>query len=607
VDKFSKRKYIIIGFFLAIGAIFGVRLFYLQVINKTYKQFATNNVLRRVVTYPARGLMYDRNMALLVYNKAAYDLQAIPREIKPFDTLALCNIVQIDRAELREALRKAKAYSRFKPSPIVRQIPPEVYAPLQEKLYKFPGFYVQARTVRDYPQKIAAQVLGYVGEVTQSNIDKDSYYKSGDYIGVSGLEKAYEKDLRGIKGINYYMVDVHNRIKGKYNNSQIDTAAVLGRNIITTLDAKLQAYAELLMQNKKGAVVAIEPQTGEVLTMVSVPTYDPNMLVGRRGKEFAALMADTLKPLYNRAITAAYPPGSTFKPINALIALQEGTINEYTSFSCSGTASTPIRCTHYHETPVSLRTGIRESCNPYFWNTFRSIIQKYPKAEQGFEVWRHHVMSFGLGQKISPEFTSGESAGNVPETSYFNRFFGKGRWNALTVRSLAIGQGELLVTPFQLANYVSAIANRGYYIEPHLVRAVQNDSMQFVEKHYQKKYTSIKSEYYNAIIDGMQAVVEETGNRATAFLDSITICGKTGTVQNPHGADHSVFIAFAPKYNPKIAIAVYIENGVWGARYAAPIASLLIEKYLTDSISPRRQPLEQRMIDANLLNPLQPK
>ena len=606
MDTFSKRKYIIAAIMLGIAAIFILRLFTIQITNKTYKQFATRNVLRKVITFPARGLIYDRNNELMVYNKAAYDLLVVPREVKPFDTLSLCNIIQLDKKDLIDALNKAKQFSRYKPSIVAGQISPDIYAPLQEKLYKYPGFFVQSRTLREYPSKSAAQVLGFVGEVNQSLIEKDSYYRSGDYIGVTGLEKAYENELRGIKGVNNYMVDVHNRIKGKYNGGITDTTAVLGQNLLTGLHAQVQAYAELLMTNKRGAIVAIEPATGEILVMVSAPSYDPNLLVGRqRSTNYGMLVSDSInKPMWNRAIIGTFPPGSTFKLVNALIALEEHAITPFDRFSCSGKGSSPIKCTHSHVSPLAMREAIRESCNSYFWNLFRSVINHSPTPAEGFEVWRKHVMDFGFGQRIGTELSS-EVKGNIPEVAYYDKYFGQKRWNSMTIRSLAIGQGEILITPVQLANMAATIANRGYYITPHLVKSIQDTNRVYRELKYEKKVSGINPEYYNIVIEGMQAVIEETRLSQSIRMDSVIICGKTGTVQNPHGADHSAFVAFAPRDNPKIAIAVFIQNAGFGATYAAPIAGLIMEKFLNDSISPRRKELEQRLIETDLMNVIQ--
>ncbi|MBW8323366.1 MAG: penicillin-binding protein 2 [Prolixibacteraceae bacterium] len=604
MDTFSKRKFIIAGIMLGIAAIFILRLFTIQITNKTYKQFATRNVLRKITTFPARGLIYDRNNKLMVYNKAAYDLMIIPREVKSFDTTELCRIVQLERLDLREAIKKAKQFSYYKPSIVVGQISPDIYAPLQEKLYKYPGFFVQSRTLREYPSKSAAQTLGFVGEVNQRIIDEDKYYRSGDYIGVSGLEKAYEKELRGIKGITKSMVDVHNRIKGKYNEGLEDTTAILGQNLMTGLDAELHAYAELLMTNKRGAIVAIEPATGEIILMVSAPTYDPNLLVGRqRSANYNILDRDSLnKPMWNRAVIGRYPPGSTFKLANALIALEEHAITPFDRFSCSGKGSKPISCTHSHVSPLAVREGIRESCNSFFWNAFRQIMNHKSNSAESYQAWRDYITSFGFGQKLNPELSS-EVKGSIPEASLYDKWYTPGRWNAMTIRSLAIGQGEIEATPLQMANLCALIANRGYYITPHIVRAIQDTNRVDRQLSFEKKVVNISPEHFNTVIDGMQAVVDETRTLgATVHLDDIIICGKTGTVQNPHGADHSAFVGFAPRDNPKIAVAVFIENAGFGATYAAPVAGLLIEKYLNDSIVPKRKDLEQRLIETDLLN-----
>ena len=608
MDTFSKRKLIIAGIMLGIGVIFILKLFSIQITNKTYKQFATRNVLRFITIYPARGLIYDRKGELMVYNKAAYDLMMIPREVKTFDTTELCNIVQLDRVELRDAIKKAKQYSRYKPSIVVGQISPDIYAPLQEKLYKYPGFFVQSRTLREYPSKSAAQVLGYVGEVNQRIIDNDPYYLSGDYVGVSGLEKAYEKELRGIKGITKSMVDVHNRVKGKYNEGKEDSTAILGQNLMTGMDASLQAYAELLMTNKRGAIVAIEPSTGEIILMASAPSYDPNLLVGRqRSANYSIMDRDSItKPMWNRAVNALYPPGSTFKLANALIALEEHAITPFDRFSCSGKGSKPISCTHSHVSPLAIREGIRESCNSFFWNAFREIMSHKSNSAESYQVWRDYITSFGFGTKLNPELSS-ENRGSIPEVSLYDKWYTPGHWNAMTIRSLAIGQGEIEATPLQMVNLCAMIANRGYYIAPHVVRAVQDANREVHNLEYEKKVVNISPEHFNTVIEGMQAVIAETKLQNTVKQDNFIVCGKTGTVQNPHGADHSAFVGFAPKDNPQIAIVVFIENAGFGATYAAPIAGLLMEKYLNDSIAPKHKELEQKLIETDLLNVVEVK
>ncbi len=604
MDALSKRRFVIIAVFATVGLIFIISLFRLQVLDSEYKRFATNNVLREVVQYPARGLVYDRNGELLVYNKTAYDLLITPREVEPFDTLLFCQLVKVKKQDLVDGILKAGKYSRYKPSILIKQISPENFAVLQEQLYKFKGFHTQSRTLREYSTTAAAHALGYVGEVTNSDIQRDVYYKPGDYIGQSGIEKTYENQLRGIKGVKKNLVDVHNRIQGSYRDGAEDIPAKKGKNITTTLDLDLQLFAEQLFQNKKGSVVAIEPATGDVLAMVSAPVYDPGLLVGRvRGKNYAALLADTLKPLFNRSLQAKYPPGSTFKPLNVLIGLQENVLNLNTRNICHGTSSLPIRCTHNHITPTSAIDAIRESCNPFLWFTFKSILNKYDNSAQGFNIWRKYVESFGVGQNLSSDFSK-SLKGDLPAEELYNRIYGKGHWNAMTVRSLAIGQGELGVTPLQMANYAAIIANRGFYYTPHIIKEIENDTtrQEFKVRHD----VPIDEKHFEPIITGMFQSVD-WNLAALVKIPGIEMCGKTGTVENPHGSDHSVFVAFAPRENPRIAIFVYVENGVWGSRYAAPMASLLVEKYLTDSISDKRKYIEKRMIDANLLNPNQPK
>ena len=601
MDINSKRKYLIIGLFSLTALIILIRLFTIQVLDSSYKISAASNVLRREVNYPARGVIFDRNGKLLVFNQAAYDVLITPREMKAFDTLAFCRIVGVEKEELVNEIIKARNFSKYKPSTIIKQLSSQTYAVLQEQLFKYPGFYIQARTLRQYPSKIAAHVLGYVGEIDQKGIDANRYYENGDYIGRSGIERAYEDELRGVKGISYKMVDVHNMVKGSFEQGRLDTAAVIGKNLVSTLNAELQNYAERLLSGKVGSVVAIEPETGEILILASAPTFDPGLFVGReRSKNYAKLLFDPNKPMLNRAITSSYPPGSTFKIANALIGLEDG-ILQTARFSCSGPASSPIKCTHNHETPLGLISAIRESCNSFFWQAFKAEINHYPTPAEGLEAFRNALLEMGIGKKIGGDLYA-ETSGNIPSVSYYDKFFGSGRWNSLTIRSLSIGQGELLLTPLQLSNLVSLIANRGYYIAPHLVRSIQGyDGTQNVLQ-FDKHTIPAGRENYEMIVQGMEQVVESGTARSSAKIDSVIICGKTGTIQNPHGAAHSAFVAFAPKINPKIAVAVYIENGVWGARYGAPIASLIIEKYLKGRIAPARQHFEDAMINSDLIS-----
>jgi len=605
VDINSNRKNLVIAIFIIVGVVYLVRLFYLQVVDDTYKQYATNNVLRKVVQYPARGLIYDRNGELLVYNKAAYDLLVTPREVKAFDTLKFCNLLDITIEDFRQRLKEARDYSPFKPSVIVKQISPEKYAVLQEQLYKVRGFYVQSRTLREYPRPMAAHLLGYVGEVTRDMIEANPYYQSGDYIGISGIERSYENELRGKKGVKYYMVDVHNRIQGSYLQGEADTMAQIGKNLITTLDADLQQYAESLLVNKRGSVVAIEPATGEILVFANSPDYDPNLLVGReRGVNYMKLVSDPLKPLFNRALMAQYPPGSTFKMANALVALQEGVITPKTQFYCAhGYYSGNFRVGCHHDQSFDLVPSISRSCNAYYVYVFRAILEnrKYRDVREAYNAWREYMLKFGFGRTLETDFVH-ELKGLVPTSDYYERFVFRGsRWRALPIVSLSIGQGEIGITPLQLANYAAILANRGYYYIPHMVKAIEGQEIH--PRFRQPVNAGIDREHYDLVIEGMYQVME-SGTGAMSRIPGIAVCGKTGTAQNPHGADHSVFMAFAPKDDPKIAVSVYIENGIWGSTYAAPIASLIIEKYLNDSISPNRTWLESNMLKANLMNPL---
>lgn len=565
---------------------------------------ASNNVLRYITQYPARGLLYDRNGELLVHNKAAYDLMVVPRQVTPFDTTEFCNILDIPREQLENSLREALKHSSFRPSPLIKQLSAESYAVLQEKLFKYPGFYVQPRTLRAYPRDVAAHLLGYVGEVDERIISNNPYYRMGDYIGISGLERTYEEELRGKKGVNVYLVDVHNRIKGSYADGRYDTTAVLGKDITTTIDVFLQEYGEQLMQNKIGGIVALEPSTGEVLAMVSSPTYDPDLLVGRpRTSNFRMLERDTLKPLFNRALMAMYPPGSTFKIVNALIGLQEGVVMPQTKYSCDGAyrVGRGVGCRH-HVSPTDLIQSIQVSCNTYYCHVFRNIIDKpsLGGVEQGFTVWKNHVESFGFGKRLNIDQPN-ELAGIVPSIEFYDRYFRKGGWSSLTILSLAIGQGELGTTPLQMANMTAAIANHGYFYTPHLLKGIAGEGLK-QPRFTIPQYTTVDSLWFNYVIDGMDMAVNGgPGSTArVAAIPGITVCGKTGTSQNPHGNDHSVFVAFAPKDDPQIAIAVYVENAGFGSTWAAPIASLMIEKYLTGEV--KRTWLEQRMLNAVLLD-----
>lgn len=589
MNQFSDRKYVFAVVIILVGLVFLIRLFQIQVLDKSYEQYALSNAQSVRVIYPARGLMRDRNGEILVYNQAAYDIMVTPRLLEPFDTTELCSILEIDRESVIERLRAAADYSTRVPSIFVKQVDHERAALLQEKMFQYPGFYVQTRTLRKYSRPIASHALGYVGEVDQAILDRDPYYQLGDYIGVSGIEKAYEEQLRGQKGQNVFLKDVHNQTIESYQGGRLDVQVEVGRDLTLTLDGDLQEYGELLMSPYVGSIVALEPSTGEVLALVSTPGYEPDLLVGRNlGTQFGRLAADTLKPLFNRALMAQYPPGSTFKTLMALIGLQEKVISTSTEHSCTYgfyAGSIHTAC-HLHDTPLNLIGAIQNSCNSYFINVLRSILVdvKYSSTAGAYDNWRGHLMSLGLTDPLGIELTN-ELDGYIPEADYFNRIYGEDHWNYLTIRSLAIGQGELLITPIQMANLTATIANRGFYITPHLVRGIEG--LDEIDPAYtMRHYTTIDSSNYAPVVDGMDLVVNGgPGSTArNARIPEITVCGKTGTAENPHGNDHSIFIAFAPKDDPRIAIAVYVENQGFGTTYAAPIASLMIEKYLTGEV-----------------------
>ena len=600
MKQYENRTYIIGGFFGLVILIFIIRLFSIQVLDDSFKTSSENNVIRKQTDYPRRGLIYDRNNELIVYNEAAYELMITPKQATKLDTGLICSLLEIDTLNLMNRIEKARKYSMYKASILMKQISVETYTKLQENMFLMPGFFVQTRTLRKYPFSTASHLLGYVGEVGQKTVKNKPYYKEGDYIGISGIEKAYEDKLRGDKGIKLLLKDVHNNIKGSFNNGKFDIKSKPGKNLQSSIDIHLQNYGELLMKNKRGSIVALEPSTGEILCLVSSPNYDPNTLVGRkRSGNYLVLNEDTInKPLFNRATLAQYPPGSTFKLINALIGLQEKVIYSGSRFGCDegyvyGEEKRKMKC-HPHRTPLNLTESISNSCNAYFCNVYRAIIEKYPNTYEGYEVWRNYVTSFGLGNWLNNDLPTGQK-GFVPTQNFYDRIYGRNRWKSLTNLSLSIGQDALLTTPIQMANMTAAIANRGYYFTPHIVKSIDNDS---IDSRFTKPlYTMIDSSLFEIVIKGMQEVVEdeELGTSNIAKMENITVCGKTGTAQNPHGEDHSIFIGFAPKDNPKIALAVYVENGGWGSTWAVPIGSLMIEKYLNDTIE--RGGLEKKITE----------
>jgi len=596
----SNRAQLLYFFLIVIGVVFISRLLYIQVIDPSYKLSAENNVLRKLKQYAPRGYIYDRNGKLIVANQIAYDLMVIPMQVKEMDTTAFCDLFKISEEDFKARLDKVRKYSRFKPSVFIKQIKSYEHAYLQEQMFLFNGFYFQKRMLREYPYSGASNLVGSIGEVSDVFIENNPSYEKGDFVGTSGLEKSYENYLRGNHGVRRILVDVYNREKGQYAQGQYDTLAQAGARLTSSIDIELQLYGEELMRNKRGSIVAIEPSTGEILLLVTSPSFDPNLLVGReRNQNYSILYSDSIeKPLYDRALLAEYPPGSPFKIVNALVALQEGAITETTTFSCGGgyrSGSLFVACKCGTSGPIPLEKGIFKSCNNYFCSTYRRTLEKYPTAPIGMEVWSRHVKSFGLGDFFNNDLATGRK-GLVPDSSYFNRVFGTNRWKALSTISMGIGQGEMLVTPLQLANVAATIANRGFYYTPHLIKEIDNKPIS--DPHFtQPKYTSIEPRHFETVIAGMYQVYEQ-GTARLSRIEGIDLCGKTGTAQNPHGQDHSIFMSFGPKDEPKIAIAIFVENGYWGSRWAAPIASLIIEKYLTGEV--KRKELEKRMKEGSL-------
>lgn len=605
-NRYANRSHVVKVIFIVVGVLFVGRLAMLQLFSPKYRELARQQSLRPVTQYPARGFIYDRHGELLVHNEAVYDLMVVPRMVpKEFDVDYFCRSLSITRDEYDERMRKAKKYSSYAPSIFMKQISKEEYAKFENKMFRFKGFYISQRTLRIYDRPIAAQVLGYVGEVDQRDLDRDPYYKRGDYIGKSGLEKSYEEVLRGIKGKKIMHVDVHNREVGPYQGGAFDTLPVEGCNLYTSLDADLQEYAEQLMANKRGCVVALEPSTGEVLAMVSAPTYDPNLLVGRvRGENYRRLDSNLSTPMLNRALMGQYPPGSIFKVAQAVTALDLGVIQPGSGFVCDKSL---VGC-HNHPSARSVQEAIKMSCNPYFYQVYRRVIQQgkykniYRDSQYGLTVWHDYMLRFGFGQKLPIDLPrNGMSTGNIPDTAFYNRWYGRERWAFSTIYSNSIGQGEVTVVPLQMANLAAIVANRGYYITPHVVRYYGPDSVQ--DEEYRTRHeTGIDRQYFDIAAQGMYDVVHVAGGTGRrARVDGLDVCGKTGTAQNSRD-DHSVFIAFAPKDNPRIALAVYVENARGGGgSWAAPIAGLIIERYLNGEV--KRKDVEQMYRE---INPCQP-
>ncbi len=596
----DERKYVLIGGVAFICIVFILRLFWLQVVDTSWTARAADISERKITVFPSRGLIIDRHGELLVANTPVYDIMVVPREVKNLDTLALSQLLNVPMDQVRERLRKAREYSVWKPSEFEKQITADQYAAISVHLYKYAGFYAQSRTLRTYPPHVGAHMLGYLSEVSARKVEEDPYYKPGDMIGVGGLESFYERELRGKRGVKYVVVDVHNNIQGSYKNGQYDTLAFAGKNLYTSIDLKVQELGERLMQHKKGSIVALDPRTGEILALVSSPGYDPELLVGRvRNTNYRLLQQDPLRPLFDRALQAQYPPGSIFKLAQAAIALQEGVINLNTGFACNKAL---VGC-HNHPSAANVEQAVQFSCNPYFYNVFKRIVEqnevpnRFEDAALGLAKWKTAMESFGLGHPLPLDLPA-VKGGSIPGVNFYNRIYGEKAWSFSTIYSLSIGQGEVLVAPLQMANLAAIFANRGYYYDPHLVRAI--GSPDSLNTHVQRHHTMVDDKWFPPLVEGMRRVVNEAGGTARAArIPGITVCGKTGTAQNPHGKDHAVFVAFAPMEDPKIAIAVYVENSGFGGTWAAPIASLCMEQYLTDTIT--RPDVMQRMLEADLI------
>ena len=591
------------------------KLFSIQILDDDYKMAAENNSLVYTTIYPTRGIIHDRNEKILVGNKMSYDLMVTPREVKEFDTLEFCSILGVSREFVKEKMDEYKKFRSkigWRTVVMIKQMPQETYMKFAEIEYKFPGFRGQARTIRDYPYNAGGNLLGYVSEVDAAYIKKhEGEYQAGDYAGKTGIEAAREKELRGEKGYNIMVRDSRTKIMSGFNDGEMDKEAVPGKNITTTIDAELQHYGQMLMNNKVGSLIAIEPATGEILAMVSSPGIDVEQLADI-GKHYSNIASDPLKPMFNRTVQASYPPGSIFKLVNGLIGLQEGIFTPSTRYSCKmgyHFGKNKLGC-HAHKSPIDFEESIMMSCNAYFCYVFRDLLEngKNGNVAESLDKWNEYVKSFGFGRKLGSDFPS-ELGGYIPDSKLYNKFYGKGRWKATTVISLSIGQGEIGCTPLHMANLCAIMANRGWYRTPHIIK--DSEHVKIDERFHEKHYTMVDTVHFHRVVNGMYRAVNSGfgsgGTASIAAVPGLEICGKTGTAQNPHGDDHSVFICFAPKDNPKIAVAAFVENGGFGATWAAPIASLLTEKYLTGEIRPEREYLEDRVLEGNLLHKVKVK
>ncbi len=601
--EINRKNKLLIGL-VTVAAVLVGKLFYIQCINGEYKVNADNNSMVYDYIYPPRGVIYDRNGEILVGNKVCYDILVTPKEVQEFDTLALANALCIPDSLVRskmEYYRKNRKSIGFRTLPFLKQVSSEVYMRFAEEEYRYPGFSAQVRSVREYPFNAGGNLLGYISEVNANDIKKHPEYKSGDYIGKTGLEAAREADLRGEKGYHIYLRDSRNRVQSSYMNGEHDKPAMPGHDIITTIDAHLQQYGQQLMEGKTGSVVAIEPSTGEILAMVSSPGIDVEVL-SDIGKYYGEIAKNPRKPMFNRTVMASYPPGSVFKLVNGLIGLQEGVLVPSNSYPCNGgyaySSSRKLGC-HAHSSPLAFRDAIATSCNGYFCYVLRNVLEnkKYGSIQEAFDVWREYVLSFGFGHKLGSDFPS-ELGGNIPTSNFYDRIYRK-RWKFPTIVSLSIGQGEIGATPLQIANLAAIMANRGYYYIPHLVK--DSEGIEIDPKYHERQYTKVDTTHFAVAVEGMYMAVNGGGSAGgTAFraaIPGLEVCGKTGTAQNPHGKDNSVFICFAPKDNPKIAVAAYVENAGFGATWALPVASLMLEKYLNGEICEERKPMEDRMLE----------
>ena len=607
--KLNRENKLLIGLCTA-AAILIAKLFSIQIIEDKYKLSAENNTMVYTTIYPTRGIIHDRNENILVGNKVAYDLMVTPKEVEEFDTLALCSVLDITPEFVKEKMDEFYKNRRrigYQSVVMIKQIPPETYMKFAEISYKFPGFRGQARSIREYPFNAGGNLLGYVSEVNASYIERHpDEYKAGDYAGMTGIEAAREKELRGEKGYNIWLRNSRNKIESRYRNGELDKEAIPGDDITTTIDAELQRYGQMLMANKVGSLVAIEPATGEILTLVSSPGIDVDQLANI-GQHYREISTDPYKPMFNRAVQASYPPGSVFKLVNGLIGLQEEVFTPNTQYPCSmgyHFGRNKLGC-HAHKSPLNFEESIMMSCNAYYCYVLRNLLEnpKYDSIDEAMDKWNEYVKSFGFGQRLGSDFPS-ELGGNIPDSKYYNRVYRKGGWKATTVISLSIGQGEIGCTPLHLANLCATIANRGFYYTPHIIKDSENVTIE--SKYKEKNYTMVDTTHFHKVIGGMYRAVNSGygsgGTASVAAVEGLDICGKTGTAQNPHGNDHSVFICFAPRDNPKIAVAAYVENGGFGATWAAPIASLLTEKYLNGEIGESRKALEERMLNGNLMD-----